>query len=366
MSVGVRIALVTNLATHYRRPLFEEISRRIDIDFFFTSQGSESYWLAEHTMSTQGLSVRGRRRRDLLRLVSSDYAAIVATLTGRVALPIAFASARLRRRPFLVWVGIWEHPETLFHKLSRPVTRMIYRRADAVLVYGTHVARYVESESGRTENLVVVPQAVDNERFRREPMPHDVGAIRGRLPGVEHIALYVGRVEEEKGLDHLIAAVASNASWGLIVVGTGTLLEELRRLASHTGIGERVRFSGYVAQEDLLAYLHAADVLVLPSVSTKRFREPWGLVVNEAMNSGLPVVVTDAVGAAAGGLVRDSVTGLIVPERDAVALGQALAKLEDVNLRSALGTAGREHVAAWSYDAAADAIVGAVKKAVAG
>lgn len=365
MSAVARIALITNLATHYRRPLFEEISRRLDVDFYFTSRGNERYWLREHTLSTRGLRVRGRRPRHLSRLAFDDYDAVVATLTGRVALPVAFVSARLRRRPFIVWVGIWEHPSTLFHRLSRPVTRMIYRRADAVLVYGTHVARYVESESGRTENVVVVPQAVDNERFRRAPTLDDVEDIRGRLPGVEHVALYVGRVEEEKGLEYLLAAVSASPSWGLLVVGTGTLLEEFRRSASAAGIGERVCFSGYVAQDDLVPYFHAADALALPSVSTRRFREPWGLVVNEAMNAGLPVIATDAVGAAAGGLVRDAVTGLIVAERDAAALARALARLEDATLRSGLGLAGREHVAAWSYDAAADAIVGAVRTVVA-
>lgn len=361
----MRVAFVTNLATHYRRPLFARLASTMDVDFYFTSHGNERYWLPEHTLSTQGLSVRGDRRRHLSRLLFTRYDVVVATLTGRIALPVAFAAARLRRWPFIVWVGIWEHPSTFFHRLSRPVTRMIYRRADAVLVYGTHVARYVESESGRTNNVVVVPQAVDNERFRCMPNPDQVKAIRRRLHGVEHVALYVGRVEEEKGLEHLLAAISSSRSWGLIVVGTGTLLEELRRAASASGIEERVHFSGYVPQDDLVPYFHAADALVLPSVSTRRHRETWGLVVNEAMNTGLPVIATDAVGAAAGGLVSDSVTGIVVAERAAAALARALSRLEDASVRRALGAAGRDHVAAWSYDAATDAIVGAVRSVVA-
>ena len=64
----------------------------------------------------------------------------------------------------------------------------------------------------------------------------------------------------------------------------------------------------------------ACDVLVVPSVPTRTFREPWGLVVNEAMNQGLAVIATDAVGAAAGGLVRDGENGLIVPAGDERAL----------------------------------------------
>ena len=68
-------------------------------------------------------------------------------------------------------------------------------------------------------------------------------------------------------------------------------------------------------------------MLVLPSVASKRWREAWGMVVNEAMNCGVPVIATDAVGAAAGGLVVDDETGLIVPQRDARALASAIARL---------------------------------------
>ena len=63
---------------------------------------------------------------------------------------------------------------------------------------------------------------------------------------------------------------------------------------------------------------------MLPSITTALDKEPWGLVVNEAMHAGLPVVATDAVGAAAGGLVRDGENGFVVPERDADALAAAV------------------------------------------
>ena len=68
----------------------------------------------------------------------------------------------------------------------------------------------------------------------------------------------------------------------------------------------------------------AADVLVVPSIATRTFREPWGLVVNEAMNQGLPVIASDAVGAVAGGLVRDGRNGLVVRAGDSGALAHAM------------------------------------------
>src|SRR6202043_3091477 len=96
----------------------------------------------------------------------------------------------------------------------------------------------------------------------------------------------------------------------------------------------------------------AADVLVLPSIATRTFREPWGLVVNEAMNRGLPVIASDAVGAAAGGLVQDGRNGLVVPAGDARALAGAIHGLLDAPpLRIRLGEAGALDVRAYTHEA---------------
>jgi glycosyltransferase involved in cell wall biosynthesis len=82
--------------------------------------------------------------------------------------------------------------------------------------------------------------------------------------------------------------------------------------------------------------------VVVPSVPTRDFLEPWGLVVNEAFDREVPVIATTAVGAAAGGLVRHERTGLVVPPGEPEALARALRRLhDDPALRQRLGTAGR-------------------------
>ncbi len=105
----------------------------------------------------------------------------------------------------------------------------------------------------------------------------------------------------------------------------------------------------------------AADVLVMPSIPTRTFREPWGLVVNEAMNRKLPVIASDAVGAVAGGLVRDGHNGLVVPAGDARALAAAMRRLAaDAPLRARLGAAGERDVQAYTHDAWAQGFVRAL------
>jgi glycosyltransferase involved in cell wall biosynthesis len=105
----------------------------------------------------------------------------------------------------------------------------------------------------------------------------------------------------------------------------------------------------------------ASDVLVIPSIRTRRFIEPWGLVVNEAMNQACAIISSDAVGAAAGQLVRHERNGLIVPAGDPTALASALRSLADDRRRCAeLGEAGSKDVASYTYEAWADGFMQAL------
>ena len=112
--------------------------------------------------------------------------------------------------------------------------------------------------------------------------------------------------------------------------------------------------------------LSQASCLVLPSITTALDREPWGLVINEAMHAAVPVIATDAVGAAAGGLVRDGRNGFIVPERDPERLGAAIQRLvSDPALATRLGDQARNDVERFTHRAMADAFEAAIEHAIA-
>lgn len=367
----MRVALVTNFCPHYRRQLFLEMSRRMDLTLILTSQGTEWYWQGDRSFDAGGVptvdsSTPFRIRRDLR---AGGYDAVVTDLTGRGTLLAAVQTARALDLPLVLWVGIWEHPRTLFHRLSRPFVRSLYRSVDAIVTYGTHVSHYVQKESGRTADVFVAAQAVENERFRALVSQQEVDAFKARLKLQDRPTFtFVGRITEEKGLSVLMEACDRvHADHQIVIAGTGPLLESTKAHADALGIAERVRFVGHVDQADLPVLLHASDVLVLPSVSTRRFREPWGLVVNEAMNCGLSVIATDAVGAAAGGLVVHGETGLVVAEGDAKALALAMQELaDDESRRQLLGENAEARVLAWNYTAAADAFDAALAAASAG
>src|SRR5207248_1585154 len=112
---------------------------------------------------------------------------------------------------------------------------------------------------------------------------------------------------------------------------------------------------------DVRNFYAASDVVVVPSIPTRTFREPWGMVVNEAMSQGRAVIATDAVGAAAGGLVSHGRNGLIVPAGDDRALAAAIRRLhDDPAERARLGAAGREDVRAYTHQAWAEAVAAAL------
>jgi glycosyltransferase involved in cell wall biosynthesis len=241
------------------------------------------------------------------------------------------------------------------HRLFFPITRYIYRHADAVVVYGEHIKRYLMSEGVPAERIFVAAHAVENEVYNGQVPEVEKATLRRQLKITpeQKIVLYLGRLEQGKGLTYLLEAFASLAQDDavLVLAGTGSEGPYLEQLAREKGLAERVRFPGYIPTEKTIHYYAIAWVYVLPSVTTATFKEPWGLVVNEAFNQGLPVIATDAVGAAAGGLVQDGVNGLIVPERDSHALAGAISRiLDDPDLRKNMAQNAQKTIAKWDNE----------------
>jgi glycosyltransferase involved in cell wall biosynthesis len=262
------------------------------------------------------------------------YRAVIASTGGRLALPAAWAGARAGRRRLLLWASLWAHPRSPVHALGYLPLRRLYRSADAVVTYGPHVSAYVRERGAR--NVYEAAQAVDN----------DFWAAGRRDAGAGARFLFVGRDAPEKGLGVLLEA------WRRAALGDGSTLALAGGGGAPGAVMNVARALGHLSQLELRGAYAASDVLVVPSIATPTFLEPWGLVVNEAMNAGVAVIASDAVGAAAGGLVRDGETGLVVPAGDAGALAAAISRLAgDAALRERLGAAGRRAVGAYTYDA---------------
>jgi glycosyltransferase involved in cell wall biosynthesis len=332
------VLFVTNHAPPFRVGAFAKLHEREDVTFALV--GGEVRHGGGAGEQAGAFPVRRVRERDVHALAASGgYRAVVAGLSGRVALPAAYAGARRARVPFVLWATIWAHPRTPAHALSYLPLRHLYRHADAIVTYGPHVSAYVRSKGAR-QAVVVAPQSVDNGYWNGHSEP---------IRRADFQAAFVGRTAREKGLQVLIQAWRISGlpalSAALVLVGGGPI----RARAVATGA---VYPEGPRTPVEVRNFYAGSDVVVVPSVPTRDFREPWGLVVNEAFNQGVPVIATDAVGAVAGGLVRHERTGLVVPAGDAGALAAALRRMHgEPSLRARLGATAREAVQAYTHDA---------------
>ena len=279
--------------------------------------------------------------RQLAALAAAGgHRAVVVSTAGRAEPLAAWAGARRARVPVLLWASLWSHPRTIPHLLGYPALRRLYGSADAVVTYGPHVSAYVRARGAR--NVHVAPQHVDNE-FWSSPSSGAPPA-QGWPTSASTRFLFVGRDAPEKGLDVLRRAwqQAGPRSPEAALVLAGANHDDVPGALS-LGALEPVRLRDVYA---------ACEVLVVPSIPTRTFREPWGLVVNEAMNQRLAVIASDAVGAAAGGLVRDGANGVVVPAGDAGALARAIERLTgEPQLRAALGVRGAEDVQDYTAEA---------------
>jgi glycosyltransferase involved in cell wall biosynthesis len=306
------VALVTGEISPYRREPFRLLAEAEQVEVLPYSE------LGERAVAR--------------RVASGAHRAVICGLGGRMALPATYVAARRARIPFVLWASLWAHPRTPAHALSYIPTTYLYSHADAVVTYGPHVSDYVRRHR-RRGNVFEAPQA--SMLTEAEPQPHDGFKL-----------LFAGRLEREKGFDVLLDAWRRAESPGeLLVAGAGRL--------SPNGLG--VRALGFVPRERLPDVYASADALVLPSVRTATFLEPWGLVVNEAMQHGKPVIATDAVGAVAGGLVRDGQNGLVAPAGDPEALATRIRMLAmNPELRERLGAAAKADVSVYTDQAWVD------------
>jgi glycosyltransferase involved in cell wall biosynthesis len=356
---GVRVALLTTYLAPYRLPLYERLAERYGVEVLCFGRG-ERYvppWFADLDGQLARAPFPARRVPRVRGAIGAarGHDAVIGPFAGGAVLPAAYAAARAKRRRFVLWASVWAQPRSRGHMAALPAIRHIYREADAIVTYGPHVSRFVASIRSHEDGVFVAPQAVEPELFARAVDGAETDAFRRRFGlGDGPIALYVGRLVAEKGVDVLLEAWRSVRAPGMLVlIGDGPLAAAAGAAAGAPGA---VRLLGPLPREQLPVAYAAAAFALLPSVPTPRFQEPWGLVCNEAMHQARPMIASDTVGAVAGGLVRDGQTGLVVPSGDPAALTGAIdSLLRDEALRKRLGDAGRAAVAPYTYDAAAEA-----------
>jgi glycosyltransferase involved in cell wall biosynthesis len=230
--------------------------------------------------------------------------------------------------------------------------RMLRGQVRAVLAIGEANARYWRHYLGEEMLIFRMPYAVDNDFFQRRAADAAAGreALRAELgfaPG-RPVILFASKLQERKRCSDLVAAhrLLREPRPHLVIVGDGEERQRLEQLAAGDPAARgQVRFLGFRNQTELPRYFDLCDVFVLPSR-----HEPWGLVVNEAMNAGRAVVVSDDVGCQQD-LVRDGETGMVFPAGNVEALTGAIERvLVTPETAARMGAAAKAHIGRFSFE----------------
>ncbi|HLJ55427.1 MAG TPA: glycosyltransferase family 4 protein [Chthonomonadaceae bacterium] len=299
------------------------------------------------------------------------YDTIIFSCLTSVPFLLLAAPLRLLGKRVLLFDETWRYQyEVRRYRRLLPWVRFLVRRCvDAVVPAGSKAADMFDREFGVPRSRMFIAYNTTVDVCPAAPGPVDIADDDSRAHADGHgmvsngpqgepaapnssrdrphpvSVLYLGRIVRYKGLDVLIRALAMlDGRPRLRVVGSGDFRTECETLAEQLGLTDRIEFAGDCLAEEASRYYEEADMFVLPSrfvLSDAVNCESWGFTVNEAMSHGLPVVATDAVGAAHD-LIRDGDTGMLARENDPASLAEKLSPLvADPELRGAIGERGR-------------------------
>jgi 1,2-diacylglycerol 3-alpha-glucosyltransferase len=260
---------------------------------------------------------------------------------------------------------LWSESNSHDARARRPWIEFLKSRflehCDGFVVPGRASREYLESLGQGHKNIFTAPNAVDNDWFGNSAsrLPTNEIEFRKKFELPSRYVLFVGRMIPEKGVFDLLEAYGKlgpdlRSNVGLVFAGEGVSRKELERQSRELAPGT-VRFPGFLQREELAPLYALADVLILPTHS-----DPWGLVVNEAMASGLPIIVSSAAGCSAD-LVLDGRNGFVVPPRNSERLSLAIETLlQNPQLRQEMSRESTARIRAHSPEACAHGLAGAV------
>jgi len=378
---GLRVAAVFPEPTPYRAPLLDRVAALPEIDMtvvYAADTVASRTWRVEPVH--EAVFLRGVRVPGARRVLHHDYpltpGVVGALATARPDVVVVSGWSTFASQAAIAWCGLKGVPYVLVveshdegpragwrRAVKGTVVPPIVERAAGLLVTGTLARDSMIARGARPERVRIFANTIDAEAFgdradrlaaRRPELRHALGA------GHEDVlVLSVARLAREKGLDVLVRAVAAadDPRLVLVVAGDGPERDALSALADE--LSARLVLAGDVGWERIVELYVAADVFALLSE-----REPWAVVVNEAAACGLPLVLSDRVGAAHD-LLRDGANGALVAAGDVAAAAQALRGLAaDPELRRAQGARSRELARDWGYGPSVDGFLEAVREAV--
>ncbi|AKB25966.1 hypothetical protein MSMTP_2497 [Methanosarcina sp. MTP4] len=331
----MRIALVHPAHMDYRQEIFDKLDDRYDVTFIFTKHGRGQDNVKEKQASIP-LKWKSKILRTRLTFGNRDigmYLLLMKELLfGKYDLILTSTSwhvcwlmSKLCRNKFILITEFWYWKNTSFtRKVLNEFTKYIARSSDSIFAMGTKTYQsYLEFGVSEDKIFAHTQCSVDYSKQTSFDARKKLGLEDKK------IILYLGRIVQSKGLDYLIKAFSQLESnydnIFLIVIGEGPHRNECEKVIDQLKV-KNVMFLGSSYGNEKASYYKACDIFVLPSIFYNYSYEPWGLVINEAMAFGKPVIATNAVGASED-LIQNGHNGYVAQEKNIMELYEAMKKI---------------------------------------
>ena len=318
-----KILWLTNLPAPYRFPIWARMAESFDLKVVFLlgeknwrnwSVPDVKSWKHEHlSLKSKNIkefdlipSIRGAKKilRNVDVLVLGGWESPIYIRTSLLA--------KRRRIPLIKFYESTQESHRFTNIIIRKIRSFILSQADFIVTAGSASTKAVEAMGIASEKIVTLFNAVDVSWFYSFARDHRTPVASG------HHYIYVGQLIARKNVATILRSFAAirNDADTLTIAGDGPLAHNLKNLSASLGIAESVIFAGHRNQEELAKLYAASNTFILASTN-----EVWGLVVNEALASGLHVVVTDKCGVAE--FVQD-MDGAYICDTDQKSLQEAM------------------------------------------
>lgn len=345
-----KILFVTNKAPPYRIPLFNELGKREQVDFLFTHEDKKIRGLKARYGLISGFKKGKVRITPKLRSKIINYSVVIFLPTdfGHLIDNLLMYELCIKKKiPYIIWSERWDYKKIpLKDKFSKIFYKKIIKNSSAVIVSGRKAFDYHLSLGIEKEKIFIAPDASEilYDKNKIDKLKRQI--LKKYKLKNKKIILYVGRLISRKGVNYLISAFSKlkNENAMLLIVGGGDFYNlgeksiefKLKEQVKKLNLEKKIIFTGEINHSDTAAYYFLADVFVMPSI-TEKISEPWGLTLNEAIQFGLPVIATDAVGAAYD-LIKNGKNGFMVKEKSSKELKKTIEKIiNNEKLRNKMG-----------------------------
>ena len=363
-SKRVKAAIVTNIIPPYRRALFEAIGREVELTVIISAAMEQHrLWKAwdeseETNFKTKilkGLRLKHREgffcaQPALFRQLSEQSPDIIINCGFNLNSLFGAIYAKKHKKKALLWSEATVHSESKYSGLRKLYRKILIHLNDGFIAPGTEAREYLLSLGAESKKCFLAVDAIEDIRESDffEELKEQAAAKRKGFG--QTVLIYSGQLIKRKGIDLLLKAykeVCDKYDTTLLIMGNGPREDELKDYVKENGL-KGVQFLGFKDEKEKWIYYLASDVFILPTRE-----DVWGLVVNEAMLCGLPVICSKYSGAARD-LVIDGENGRGVQPEDTESFSQVIEELlQNRNKREQMGLCSLEIIEKYSIEESA-------------